>query len=129
MPSERARNEWSVIVLHDDFLELRWLPSTARLDADTFKATLSWFAAETESTRPRAVLSDIVDLRYTPSEDVMSWRAAQIVPRYASAGVRRFAFLVPPHHPNVNQQAFEGLPPYPTRWFPDRADAIRWISG
>ena len=127
MSKELSRNEWSVLLLHDDFLELRWLPSTAGLDAASFMATLSWFAGETERARPRAVLSDVLALHFTPDAALLSWREAEIIPRYAAAGVERFAFLVPPDDPRAHQQLFEGAAPYPTRWFVDRGAALGWL--
>jgi hypothetical protein len=128
MVREHARNPWSVIVLHEGYLELRWLPSTAGSGDDAFTATVRWFAEETERTRPRGVLSDIVDLRHVPTEKALAWRRSEIIPRYAAAGVRRFAFLVAPGHPDAGRETVEGPAVFPTRWFVDRADAVAWLE-
>jgi hypothetical protein len=127
MAREHARNAWSVIVLHDGYLELRWLPSTAGFGDEAFAATVGWFASETERTRPRGILSDVVDLRHTPTERALAWRQAEIIPRYGAAGVRRFAFLVAPGHPDAGRELVEGAAVFPTRWFVDRSEAVAWL--
>src|SRR5262249_3151400 len=55
---------------------------------------------------------------------VMEWRDAHIIPRYGSAGVRRFAFLMPVGFPNAGHEAFEGPAVFPTKWFVYREEAL-----
>src|SRR5215471_5166980 len=100
MGKDVARNEWGVISQHSnpDFLELRWLP-VAMTDA-AFKATLAMLALEAENVRPRAILIDATQFRHQFGPGVMDWRDACITPRYAAAGVRRFAFHLPEGAPH-----------------------------
>src|SRR5262245_13312584 len=127
MSQEVARNDWSIIILHADFIELRWLPTSAQLDDQGFTGTLTWFAAEVDRARPRGILSDAVDLLFKPREPLMAWRREEIIPRYAEAGVQRFAFLVRPDHPNLGREVYEGAATFPTRWFARRDDAVEWL--
>lgn len=128
MSKEVARNGFSIIFSHAGFLELRWLPSSAGLDDEAFASTLRWFAAEADRARPRGLLSDAVNLRFKPTEPMMAWRRAQIVPRYGQAGVQRFAFLVAPDHPHAGTETFEDpAAAFPTRWFTDRDAAVAWL--
>src|SRR5215831_13346036 len=127
MSQEVARNEWSIIILHAGFIELRWLPTSAQLDDQAFAGTLRWFADEADRAQPRGMLSDAVDLLWKPREPLMAWRRTEIIPRYTEAGVQRFAFLVRPDHPEVGRETYEGPATFPTRWFADRQSAIAWL--
>jgi hypothetical protein len=128
MSHELTRNEWSIIISHESFLELRWLPASEALDDANFAGTLDWFARETERLRPRGVLSDAVDLLFKPQEPMLAWGREKIIPRCDAAGVRGFAFVVGPGHPQVGHETHEGTASFPTRWFRDRAAAIAWLT-
>jgi hypothetical protein len=129
MSNELSRNEWGVITEGEGLLELRWLPSTATMTDGAFMATLCLLALEAETKRPRALLIDATEFRhkFTPALD--AWRDANVVPRYGSAGVRKFAFLLPPNTGRAGTESMEGTAIFTTRWFADRSEAIRWASG
>jgi hypothetical protein len=57
----------------------------------------------------------------------MEWRDAHIIPRYGAAGVRKFAFLMPPAFPQAGSETVEGPAIFPTRWFVDRTEAFTWL--
>jgi hypothetical protein len=127
MPTEIAKNEWSAIVGHVGLLELRWLPTTATMTDAGFMATLCLFAWEAERSRPRGLLSDMVQFRHKLGAGMLAWRDAHIVPRYGAAGVRKFAFLMPAGFPDAGKEAIDGSAVYPTRWFVERAEALSWL--
>src|SRR5215471_14541837 len=124
---ERARNEWGVILDHGHFIELRWLPSTSNMTDGGFMATLCLFASEAEKARPGGLFIDATEFKHSFGPGVMEWRDAHIIPRYGSAGVRRFAFLMPAGFPNAGHEAFEGPAVFPTKWFVDREEALGWL--
>jgi len=126
-PTERVRNEWGVIIDHKDVLELQWLPSTAAMTDGGFMATLCLFASEAEKARPDGLFIDATEFRHTFGPDIMAWRDAHIIPRYGSAGVRRFAFLVSASMPDAGREAVEGPAIFPTRWFVERQTAMTWL--
>jgi hypothetical protein len=128
MPRELVRNEWGVIVQHDGLLELRWLASSATMTDGGFMATLCLLATEAEKMRPRGLLIDAVEFQHTFGPNVMAWRDAHLVPRYGAAGVRRFAFAMPPTFGGAATQEAGGASVFSTRWFVDRGEAIRWAS-
>jgi hypothetical protein len=99
MSQEVARNEWAVIVRHEELVELRWLSSTAAMTDGGFMATLCLFATEAEKARPRGLLIDAVEFRHKFGADLMGWRDAHVIPRCGSAGVRKFAFVMPASFP------------------------------
>ncbi len=129
MPAELAQNPWGVIGRpKDDVLELRWLPSTARMSARGFMATLCLFAWEAERERPLGLLIDAVEFRHQFGAGVLEWRDAHIIPRYGAAGIRRFAFVMPTGFPNAGKEAVEGPAIFPTKWFVDRRQALDWLG-
>jgi hypothetical protein len=128
MASELARNEWSVILRQSEaLLELRWLPETESMTDGGFMATLCLFVWEAEKARPCGLLIDAVEFRHRFGPGVMEWRDAHIIPRYGAAGVRRFAFLMPPGFPEAGKQSVEGPAVFPTKWFISRDEALRWL--
>jgi len=127
MSKELVANEWGTIVEHENVLELRWLPSTASMTDGGFMATLCLFAWEAERMRPRGLLIDAVEFRHRFEPGVMEWRDAHIIPRYGAAGVRRFAFLMPPGFADAGKEGVEGPAVFPTRWFIEREGALAWV--
>jgi hypothetical protein len=124
---ELSRNEWGVINQEEGYLELRWLPPTTPMTDGAFMATLCLLAYEAEKARPRSVLIDAMEFRHKFGEGVMAWRDANVVPRYGAAGVRRFAFLMPPAFPNAGMESVDGPAVFITRWFVNREEALRWL--
>jgi uncharacterized protein len=126
-PVEVVRNEWGVIVAHDDLLELRWLASTSSMTDGGFMATLALFASEAEKARPKGLFIDATEFDHRFGPGVMEWRDAHIIPRYGAAGVRKFAFLMPSGFPKAGTEAVEGPAVFPTKWFVRRQEALGWL--
>jgi len=129
MATKVVGNEWGVILRHEggDLLELQWLPSTADMTDGGFMATLCLFASEAEKVRARRLLIDARDFRHRFGDGVMAWRDTHIIPRYGAAGVRRFAFLMPPSFPDAGKEVIEGPAVFPTKWFVNPPDALTWL--
>ncbi len=127
MSDDLVRNDWGVIARDTDVLELRWLPSTAQMTDGGFMATLCLFAWEAEKRRPSGLLIDAREFRHAFGDGTMAWRDAHIIPRYGAAGVRRFAFVMPPAFPEAGREAVEGPAVFPTKWFLGRDEALTWL--
>jgi hypothetical protein len=127
-PTKLADNEWGVILDHKGLLELRWLPSTSTMTDGGFMATLCLLATEAEKVRPQAVFIDAIEFKHAFGPGVMEWRDAHIIPRYGSAGIRKFAFLMPAGFPRAGVEAVEGPAVFPTKWFVDRQAMLEWLS-
>jgi hypothetical protein len=131
MNSEIARNAWGVILHHaeDGIVELRWLP--VQMSDGAFKATSALFALKAERLRPAYLLVDATQFRHQFGAGVMQWRDDCIIPRYGSAGVKRFAFHMPEGFPNTmeagGKDVFEGGAIFPTAFFSARQHAIDWL--
>ena len=77
-------------------------------------------------------LVDMAEIEHTPSDDFEAWRQSQIIPRYNAAGVKKFAFLLPPGAPttveNGTKPAVEGKANFPTGYFATREQALKWLE-
>ena len=131
---EVARNQWGVVLNHERWrtLELSWLPSTSEVSDEGFKETLELFAAEGERVKPTYMIIDATDFRHELGDGVLEWRDREIIPRYNSAGVRKFAFLWPEDTPGTVETGGtpkpEGSANFPTGWFTGREHAYRWLT-
>jgi hypothetical protein len=131
---EMAHNDWGVILEHERWqtVELRWLPSTRDMTDDGFKTTLELLAAVGERVRPRFMIIDATEFHHEFGEGVMAWRDEHIIPRYSSAGVAKFAFVVPEGAPGTVESggipAIEGRATFPTAWFSTRERAYQWLA-
>jgi hypothetical protein len=132
MGEEVARNAWGVILHHaaDRILELRWLP--IEMSDGAFKATLALLALEAEKLGPAALLVDATQFRHQFAPGVMQWRDDCVIPRYGSAGVKKFAFHVPAGFPNTiesgGKEVVDGAAVFPTAWFSERRHAVDWLK-
>jgi len=112
-----------------DLIEIRWYDSTAALTADGFQRWLTRFASEVEKAGRKGILTDGTSFQMEPSEMDAEWRDVNIVPRYNAAGVKAFAFHMPPGMPAIGSEpAIEGPAQYPTAYFGSRAEALAWIA-
>lgn len=133
-PAEVARNQWGVVLHHEQrrTLELQWLPTTRDMDDDGFKETLQLLAGAGERLKPALMLIDANQFHHQFGVGVMQWRDEQIIPRYNAAGVTRFAFVVPAGTPGTVEAggtpAVEGSATFPTGWFSSRDSAYRWLA-
>jgi hypothetical protein len=138
MAEEIARYRYGVVVSHrdPDHLELRWLPATASMTDEDWMTGLMVLAAEAEALGTAAILVDAVEFRHDfgDRDASMAWRDQHVIPRYNRAGVKRFAFVMPPGFPGPTAEA--GAEPridgpaaqFPTQWFADRANALAWLA-
>jgi hypothetical protein len=113
-----------------DLVELRWFDTTEEMSTEMFKDWLATFAGCVERCGRRNVLVDSTTFRMSPAKMDGPWRDANIIPRYNSAGVTRFAFHMPQGMPMI------GAPPtveppgrFPTGYFGSRQAALDWLSG
>ena len=132
-PAEVARNQWGVVLNHEQWgtLELRWLPTTDEMSDAGFKETLELFAAEGERAKPSYMIIDANEFHHTLGDGVLAWRDEQIIPRYNAAGVKKFAFLWPEGMPGTVESGGtpkpEGQANFPTGWFTGRERAYQWL--
>jgi hypothetical protein len=131
-----AQDKWSNVIFWPEWnsLELKWLPTTKDATEDDVKSSMVKFAAEGEARRPLTMIVDALDFRHQWGDGMMDWRNREIIPRYNSAGVRRFAFIASPDYPGETAEsglepAPEGPAKFPTGWFKSRESAYEWLGG
>ena len=72
-----------------------WKEGTSSMTDEEFKAELTLFAGHVEQKKARGILVDVSGFRHKPGPEVQPWRVKNISNRYATAGVKRQAFLFP----------------------------------
>jgi hypothetical protein len=133
-PVEMARNQWGVVLNHERWhtLELSWLASTSEMSDAGFKETLELFAAAGERVKPAYMIIDATEFQHQMGDGALEWRDREIIPRYNSAGVKRFAFLWPEGTPGTVESGGtpkpEGSANFPTGWFTGRERAYQWLT-
>ena len=109
-------------------VELRWREDGAPMSDAAFKATLSLLALVVERLLPGGILIDATHFSHRFGAGVMEWRNDVVIPRYGAAGVRRFAFVMPPSFPHLGEERVEGPAVFPTCWFASRPEAMEWLK-
>jgi hypothetical protein len=113
----------------DGYLEIRWYDTTEAMSEGQFQDWLAGFAGEIERRRPSCVLVDNTSFLMDPANSNGEWRDKNIVPRYNSGGVRKFAFHMPEGMPAIGSPpALEGPASYPTAYFARRQAALDWLA-
>ena len=106
----------------DDCVEIRWFDTTADMTGDEFNGFLETYAGHVEACGRRGGLVDAVQFKMDFGQMDPGWRDENIIPRYNAAGVRRFAFILPPGAPPTsNEPAPEG----PGEFRPDTSTPVR----
>jgi hypothetical protein len=127
MPLEN-HDYWSM-TYHPDIntVELVWKDTSSEMAADDIKMALEQLA---EHIREKAATGTLIDVRtfhFAPTPELDQWRREQIIPKYNSGGLKRFAYLLPPgasYRPGGAGDTDEFL----TDWF-DKLDAARaWLK-
>jgi hypothetical protein len=124
-------DRWGSVIDHGDagYLEIRWYDSTAAISAEEFQDWLSHFAGAVERLRRPGIFIDSTSFLMDHENLDDDWRNEHIVPRYNSAGVRRFAFHMPDGMPAIGAPpAPEGPASFPTAYFARRLDALDWLA-
>lgn len=113
----------------DNYVEIRWYDATESMTKDQFQAWLDGFASGVEQCGRSAILVDAVQFRMNVEYMDGDWRDTNIIPRYNAAGIKGFAFLMPPGMPAIGTDpVVEGPADYPTAYFGTRADALTWLK-
>ena len=120
-------DEWGEIIDRPsiDLVEVRWFDTTASMSKDAFQRWLTVFADHVGRLRRSRVLIDATSFKMDPALMDADWRDANIIPRYGTAGVKRFAFHMPGGMPMIGRAPErEGPAQFPTGYFGSRVDAL-----
>jgi hypothetical protein len=124
-------DRFGAVIDHADvgYVEIRWYDTTETMSKEQFEDWLAGFAGAVERLRQAGILVDGTRFLMDPGNNDMEWRDAHIVPRYNSAGVKKFAFHMPEGMPAIGTPpSREGPAEYPTAYFARRKDALDWLA-
>ena len=111
-------------------VELRW--SAGSVSEDGFRAGITRLAELLEQERVPNVLIDVTHFAHDSAPGFEAWREANIIPRYNGAGVKKFAFLMPPGVTKIVENgtlpAPEGVAKFPTGYFGSRERVFSWFA-
>lgn len=133
-PVELFRDQFSTYFRDDlrGLIEQRWSSATKSMTEQQFRDGISRLAQFLEQAHVQNVLVDMIKIEHTPTDDFDSWRQSQIIPRYNAAGVKKFAFLLPPGATGIVENgakpAVEGVAKFPTGYFASREQALKWFE-
>ncbi len=123
-------DQWGSIIDHPDkdYIEIHWYDSTDAMSAKDFQQWLALFAGYVEKARRSGILTDSTSFLMDRNNLDGDWRDKNIVPRYNSAGVNKFAFHMPQGMPAIGAPpTYEGPAKYLTAYFGRRQDALDWL--
>jgi hypothetical protein len=127
MPLEDTQY-WSMTHNRDaNAIELNWKSTTSSMTGDDFKAALERLATH---IREQAATGTLIDLRtfgFTSTPELDQWRREQIIPAYNAAGLKRFAYLLPPGA-DYRPGGSGDTDAFSTDYFDDSEQARAWLK-
>ena len=108
-----------------NILELEW--SEAELSEGDVKRMLERFGEHAGVHASANLLVDVRRFRFAWGPALDAWRDETVIPVYNSAGVRKFAFLVPAGAPTP-PAARQGPARFETGYFDSRDAAENWFG-
>jgi len=112
-------------------LRFHWTDKTASMTDDDFQRALLLYADFAAKHSARGLMVDVRNFRHRPAPETGRWRDEVVAPKYASAGVKKFAYVVGQDFPMP--PAGSTPPPtarlFETRFFHSTAEAEAWLAG
>lgn len=124
-------DRWGAIIDHADagYVEIRWYDTTSAMSVNEFHQWLANFATQVERLRRPGILVDATRFLLDPAKMSDEWRDAHIIPRYNTAGVKKFAFHMPEGMPAIGSPpAIQRPAAFPTAYFARRQAALDWLA-
>jgi hypothetical protein len=111
-------------------LRFHWTEKTANMTDEDFKRALLLYADFAKNHSPRGLLVDVRNFRHKLAPETGRWRDEVVAPKYASAGVKKFVYVVGPDFPTPPAGALPPLnaPPFETRFFHSTGEAEKWLA-
>lgn len=96
--------------------------------ADEFKLALEQLAEHVREKAATGTLVDVGTFHFAPTAELDLWRREQIIPKYNSAGLKRFAYLLPSGG-SYRPEGFGDTDEFLTDWFDEPGQARAWLKG
>ena len=111
-------------------LRFHWTEKTASMSDEDFKRALLLYADFAQRHSARGLLVDVRNFRHRLAPETGRWRDEVVAPQYASAGVKKFAYVVGVDFPIPPAKATPPriAAPFETRFFHSMGEAETWLS-
>ncbi len=120
-------NRFAEISHEGDTLTLTWHPETSAMSEEEFQMVLLQFAELAMTEGVHHLLMNLKDLGFVPEPGFDAWREQEVIPRYNTADIRRFAMVFAPGHvPGAALQ--DPGASYECANFDDVSAAAAWLS-
>lgn len=128
---EKKDFRYSVLILHDDYLEFTWNELTAEMTEDEFKEIMLEYASFVEKYHPKRLLLDALENKFLLTPAIQEWTDKNIFKRTYDAGLRRNAYIYPKDflaQMGVEQIFDEEIVRQKEHnFFYDREEALKWL--
>ena len=124
-------DQWGECIDRPTFncVEIRWFDTTTDMEGEHFNQFLATYAGIFEKCGRSGGLIDATQFKMDSSKMSLGWRDEHMIPRYNSAGMKKFAFIMPTGMPAIGSPPTpEGPADFPTGYFGTRSDALAWLT-
>src|SRR5262245_54195488 len=112
-----------------NLLRFLWTEKTSNMTDDDFKRALLLYADFAKKHSARNLLVDVRSFRHRIAPETGKWRDEVVAPKYASAGVKKFAYVVAQDFPMPPTGSKPPTaPPFETRFFHSTEEAEKWLA-
>lgn len=105
--------DFMIVSEESKILILKWKNSTEFLNDDKFKVEAIKLEKVIKQSRSKYVIVDMCDFKYNLGQEILAWRAKNIITTYNKIGVKKFAFIS--EEKSVNQDNPENI--FVTKYF------------
>jgi hypothetical protein len=112
-------------------LRFHWTEKTANMTDEDFKRALLLYADFAGKHSARGLLVDVRNFQHRIAPETGRWRDEVVAPKYASAGAKKFAYVVGQNFPMPPGDSTPPATarPFETRYFHSTAEAEAWLGG
>ncbi|MEE8518251.1 MAG: hypothetical protein V3S98_03910 [Dehalococcoidia bacterium] len=119
---------WSMALdAESSVIELVWTARTAAMTDQDFKEGVDHFTTFAEQHGATGLSVDVREFGHQMNTELGEWRQDKIVPRYNSAGIQRFAYVLPQGAPLEEPTQYEGEN-FKTGYFSSPEAASSWLA-
>lgn len=119
------KSRYYEIELHDDYIIMEWLESTAQMKFQDFKDALMNLAGFNIEYKATKTLVNTMNFRFNLPPENIEWRDTQYHTRIIKAGESKIALLMPKEYLQYVKDELDIL--VPTRYFSEESEAVDWL--
>ena len=121
-------------------IQIQWHADSIRMSEGDFRQAIMAEKAAIDAVKPRAILADTLNMRYTITPELQKWHNSIIAPSFRAAGTRKLAILVSQDlfvHVSIEQLIEDAIMNQEnyiyslnevTKYFSSREAALEWLK-